>query len=265
MVKKHALFSVFCLLITTVSSQVQIDSMELQELDEVVVSDSRFPIKRENSGKTIIKISSEELENNQGKTVAEIINTRSGIEINGSRSRQGEVLGVFARGGRGRQVLILIDGIRVSDPSSFSQEYDLRLLATSNIESIEIIKGAASTLYGMSAATAVINIKSKKASDKKISGDFQSSIGTNQSSSDQNYNIAEFSNSAMVSGSLDSFTYSLGFSNVYTNGLSSIKTEANEEDPFSRYNIDLKLGYSFKNKINLTVYANQTNLNSAYD
>ncbi|WP_019668736.1 TonB-dependent receptor plug domain-containing protein [Eudoraea adriatica] len=265
MVKKHALFCVFCLLITTVSSQVEIDSMELQELDEVVVSDSRFPIKRENSGKTIIKISSEELENNQGKSVAEIINTRSSIEINGSRSRQGEVLGVFARGGRGRQVLILIDGIRVSDPSSFSQEYDLRLLAASNIESIEIIKGAASTLYGMSAATAVINIKSKKASDKKISGDFQSSIGTNQSSSDQNYNIAEFSNSATVSGSLESFTYSLGFSNVYTNGLSSIITEANEEDPFSRYNIDLKLGYSFKNKINLTVYANQTNLNSAYD
>lgn len=265
MIKKHALFCVFCFLFTTVSSQTQIDSMELQELDEVVVSDSRFPIKRENSGKTVIKINSEELENNQGKTVAEIINTKSGIEINGSRSRQGEVLGVFARGGRGRQVLILIDGVRVSDPSSFSQEYDLRLLATSSIESIEIIKGAASTLYGMSAATAVINIKTKEASDKKISGDFQSSIGTNQSSSDQNYNIAEFSNSASVSGSLDSFTYSLGFSNVYTNGLSSIITEANEEDPFSRYNIDLKLGYLFNNKISLTVYANQTNLNSAYD
>lgn len=265
MVKKYALFCVFCLLFTTVSSQVQTDSVELQELDEVVVSDTRFPIKRENSGKTVIKITPEELENNQGRTVAEIINAKSGIEINGSRSRQGEVLGVFARGGRGRQVLILIDGVRASDPSSFSQEYDLRLLATSGVESIEIIKGAASTLYGMSAATAVINIKTKEASDKKISGDFQSSFGTNQSSSDQNYNIAEFSNSALVSGSLDSFTYSLGFSNVYTNGLSSIITETNEEDPFSRYNINLKLGYSFNNKINLTVYANQTNLNSAYD
>jgi len=239
--------------------------MELQELDEVVVSDSRFPIRRENSGKTVIKISPKELENNQGKTVAEIINTKSGIEISGSRGRQGEILGVFARGGRGRQVLILVDGIRVSDPSSFSQEYDLRLLATSNIESIEIIKGAASTLYGMSAATAVINIKSKKASDKIISGDFQSSIGTNQSSIEQNYNIADFSNTALVSGTLDSFNYSLGFSNVYTNGLSSIITETNEEDPFSRYNIDLKFGYVFNDKVNLTVYANQTNLNSAYD
>ncbi|MGB5360116.1 MAG: TonB-dependent receptor plug domain-containing protein, partial [Eudoraea sp.] len=244
-----------------VSAQNQKDTMELQELDEVVVSDSRFPIKRENSGKTVIKITSKELERNQGKTVAEIINTKSGIEINGSRGRQGEVLGVFARGGRGRQVLILVDGIRVSDPSSFSQEYDLRLLAVSNIESIEIIKGAASTLYGMNAATAVINITSKKVSDKKISGNFQSSFGTNQSSFDQNYNIADFSNTALVNGTLDDFTYSLGFSNAYTNGLSSIITETNEEDPFSRYNIDLKLGYEFNDKVKLIIYANQTNFN----
>ncbi len=265
MIKRYSLFSILCVLLTSVSAQNQRDTMELQELDEVVVSDSRFPLKRENSGKTVIKIGLKELENNQGKTVAEIINTKSGIEINGSRGRQGEVLGVFARGGRGRQVLILIDGIRVSDPSSFSQEYDLRLLATSQIESIEIIKGGTSTLYGMSAATAVINIMSKKASNKKISGDFQSSIGTNQSSLEQNYNIADFSNTASVNGTLDSFTYSLGFSNVYTNGLSSIITETNEEDPFSRYNIDVKLGYSFNNQVNLTVYANQANLNSAYD
>ena len=102
--------------------------MELQELDEVVVSDSRFRLKRENSGKTVVKISPAELLNNQGKTVAEIINTKSGIEISGSRGRQGEVLGVFARGGRGRQVLILIDGVRVSDPSSFSQNMILGCL-----------------------------------------------------------------------------------------------------------------------------------------
>ena len=265
MIKRYSFFSIFIVILTTVSAQTKVDSIRLQELDEVVVSDSRFPLKRVNSGKTVIKIGPGELENNQGKTVAEIINTKSGIEIAGSRGRQGEVLGVFARGGRGRQVLVLIDGVRVSDPSSFSQEYDLRLLAVSNIESIEIIKGAASTLYGMSAATAVINITSKKVSDKKISGDFQSSFGTNQSSSDQNYNIADISNTALVNGTLDDFTYSLGFSNVYTNGLSSIITETNEEDPFSRYNIDLKLGYEFNDKVKLVIYGNQTNLNSAYD
>ena len=37
------------------------DSIKLQKLDEVVISDSRFELKRENSGKTVIKISAEEL------------------------------------------------------------------------------------------------------------------------------------------------------------------------------------------------------------
>ncbi|MEP0213406.1 MAG: TonB-dependent receptor plug domain-containing protein, partial [Cellulophaga sp.] len=139
----------------TVVAQQEQEEQKVQKLDEVVVSDSRFELKRENSGKTVIKITAEELKRNQGKTVAEIINAKSGFSIAGSTSRQGTVLGVFARGGRGRQVLVIVDGVRVSDPSSVGQEYDLRLLTAANIESIEIIKGAASTLYGTNAATAV--------------------------------------------------------------------------------------------------------------
>jgi len=79
------------------AQEVQNDSNGIQKLDEVVVSDSRFALKRENSGKTVIKITREELERNQGRTVAEVINARSGIEISGSRGRQGTVFGVLAR------------------------------------------------------------------------------------------------------------------------------------------------------------------------
>lgn len=265
MLKKGVLFWILSLCISTLTLAQEEEQMELQELDEVVVSDSRFSLKRENSGKTVIQITPEELAKSQGKTVAEIINTKSGIEIAGSRGREGEVLGVFPRGGRGRQVLILIDGVRVSDPSSFSQEYDLRLLNTSAIESIEIIKGAASTLYGMSAATAVINITTKEASDRKIAANFQSSIGTNQTATDQNFNIAEFRNAALVSGSLKRFTYNLGFSNSYSNGLSSLITPENEEDPFSRYNVDVKIGYTVKNNFKIVLYLNNTNIKTDYD
>lgn len=251
---------------TGVAAQAQQnDSTQLQQLDEVVVSDSRFPLKRENSGKTVIKISPEELEQNQGKTVAEVINTKSGIEIAGSRGRDGSVLGVFARGGRGNQVLVIIDGVRVSDPSSTSQEYDLRLLSLATIESIEIIKGAASTLYGTNAATAVINIVTKKASGNKIAANFQSSLGTNQTSEDQNYNISDFSNSARIHGSLSKFTYSVGFSNRYSEGLSAIITPENEEDNFSNSSTDIKLGYRFTDTFSVTLYGNQTKLNTQFD
>lgn len=247
------------------AQNVQQDSLKVQRLDEVVVSDSKFELKRENSGKTVIKITAEEMQRNQGRTVAEIINTKSGIEIAGSRGRDGDVLGVYARGGRGRQVLIIIDGVRVQDPSTFSAEYDLRLLSPNTIESIEIIKGAASTLYGTNAVTAVINITTKKSSKKKIAGNFETSIGTNQTAEDQNYNLGSIQNSANVNGTLGKFNYGVDFSNRYKSGLSAAVTPQNEEDIFSHYSTNVKLGYQFTENFGVQVYGNQTKFKNEYD
>ncbi|TDQ29458.1 TonB-dependent receptor plug domain-containing protein [Zeaxanthinibacter enoshimensis] len=241
------------------------DSAKVEILDEVVVSDSRFALKREYSGKTVISIGPEELQKYSGRSVAEVINTRSGLEIAGSRGRPGEVLGVYARGGRGRQVLVLIDGVRVTDPSSFAQEYDLRYLGTDNIESIEIIKGAASTLYGSNAATAVISITTRKASGETASGNFESSMGTNQSHDKQQYKLAEFSSNARVDGTLGDFSYKTSFSSAYSDNLSSLVTPGDEEDEFSRFQANLSLGYRFSPKSSLRVYGNQSKLRSDYD
>ncbi len=241
------------------------DSLKVQELDEVVVSDTRFPIRRENSGKTVIRIGPEELALNQGRSLPELINTKSGIEISGSRGRAGEVLGAFVRGGRGRQLIVLIDGLRVSDPSSFSQEYDLRLLPLENIESIEIIKGANSTLYGANAATAVINITTKGVPVEGITGNFRSSIGTNQTADDQQYRLNAFENSARVAGTLDRWEYALGFGHRYTDGISSISTQSGETDPFSSLNADLKLGYRFSERTKTQLYASRAKFHVDYD
>ncbi len=260
---------VFCLGILlacsgNLNAQIK-DSIPLQELDEVVVSDSRFAIKRENSGKTIVKITAETLKNYPGKSVAAILNEVGGIEINGSRSRPGEVLGVFTRGGRGRQVLILLDGVRISDPSSFSQEYDLRYLATNQIASIEIIKGASSTLYGTNAATAVISITTKKSAETVFSGEFQSVAATNQTSADQDFQLDEFSNSARINGSIDQFRYALSFDNQYAGGMSSLLTDSNEEDVFSRTNTDLRIGYRFSEKVEIGLFGSDIRLRNDYD
>ncbi len=237
----------------------------METLDEVVVSDTRFPIRRENSGKTVIRIGPEEIARNQGRTLPELINTKSGIEISGSRGRPGEVLGAFVRGGRGRQLIVLIDGLRVSDPSSFSQEFDLRLLPLDNIASIEIIKGANSTLYGANAATAVINITTKEASTERLSGLFRSSMGSNQTSGEQGYKLNAFENSARIEGRASRWEYSLSFGHRYTDGISSIRTETDETDPYSALNADLKLGYRISDRIKTQVYASRTKMAAAYD
>jgi len=245
-----------------VAQELQNDTTQL---DEVVVSDSRFQLKRANSGKTVIKITAEELRRNQGKTVAQLINSKSGIEIGGSRGRTGEILGVFARGGRGRQVLIVIDGVQASDPSSFSSEYDLRLLDLSNIESIEIIKGAASTLYGPNAATAVINITTKKSSSRKIAASFKTTIGTNQTTENEDYDVSKFDNSAQLSGTLNKFTYFAGITHSYSDGVSAIATPTNNPDDFARLTTDVKLGYKITPNFDVNIYGNYTDIDVEFD
>jgi len=55
-----------------------------------------------------------------------------------------------------------------------------------------------------------------------LSGNFQSTVGTQQTADNQNYNASEFTNLARVNGSLKGFSYSLGITNRYSNGLSDI-------------------------------------------
>lgn len=265
MTKKNVIFGVALLGMGVCAHSQQKDSTKVQQLDEVVITDSRFALKRENSGKTVIKITPEEIQRNQGKTISELINTKSGIEINGSRSVAGQNLGYFVRGGNNRQVLILIDGIQVNDPSLVSNDFDLRLLDLNTIESIEIIKGAASTLYGNAAATAVINITTKKADSKPISGDFLTLIGTNQSQDQQNNDIHSFKNNVSLSGTLNNFTYLAGFGNRYEDGLSAAKGKNAEKDPFSRFNTNLKLGYVLSEAFSLTAYGSYGKFKTNFD
>ena len=85
-------------------------------LDEVVVTDSRFALKRSQSGKTVIKIKQEKIQQFSGLGLEILLSTHLGIDVIGKNLYSGTTLAPYPRGGRNRQVLILIDGIRVSIP-----------------------------------------------------------------------------------------------------------------------------------------------------
>ena len=256
---------VLCMLATVLGfSQTESNVIKPISLDEVVVTDSKFKLKRENSGKVITKISQKDLEKRKGKSIAEIISATAGIEINGVKSNAGQNLSYNIRGGRNRQVLILIDGIVVTDPSQIANDYDLRLLNAEQVESIEILKGASSTLYGSGAATAVINIKLKAASENKVSANFSSILGTNMSSSDDNYAFEDFRNSVSINGTLNKLSYLTSFGNQFTNGLSAVAS-GTEADAFNSINGNLKLGYAFSEAFKLDTYGSFDKFKADFD
>ncbi len=221
-------------------------------LDEVVISATKFKLKKEKIGKVITKITQKEIENNAGKTVLELLNNVSGIEIKGLNSNPGEIRGTYIRGGRSRQVLVLIDGVPVSDPTGINQEYDLRLLALNQIESIEVLKGASSALYGSGAATGVINIVLKKGKKNDVSATYEVSLGTNSAANSNSLRLLDRNQNLSVNGRLEKFNYLATINVSGVDGMSSAKSKTAENfssDPFYNTSGLVKLGYEFQQAV----------------
>ena len=232
----------------------------VEKLDEVVVTATKFEIKKEKIGKIIYQINKEEIENLKGKTVVDVLDNIAGIHINGANSNDGKNKSTYIRGGRDRQILILIDGVPVNDPSGIITTFDLRLLTLSQVESIEVMNGAASTLYGSGAATGVINITLKKASKKPISINYQVALGTNNSQNNSNSNLNDINQNFSFNGTLNKFSYLASINASLADGLSeasSSKSLTNfKEDKFSATNAYARFKYLASKNLNFEIYTN---------
>lgn len=241
---------------------------KVEALDSVYI-DTKVPLARKNSGKVVVSITSEVLQRSAGKSIASIINEVSGIEINGSRSNAGQNLGYFVRGGRSRQLVVMVDGVQLNDPSSISNDFDLRLLSASNVESIEIVKGASSVLYGSGAATAVISIQTKKAVKKDISATFTTILGSNRASGGGHNDIENFTNSATVNGTLGKLTYAVDFGHRSSKGLSAVAAPEGSanflEDNFDRFNTKVNLGYKISKNISISRFFSLDDFTAEFD
>jgi vitamin B12 transporter len=261
--------SALCVLITSCAfAQQKEKDSTLNELNEVVISDSKFALKKEKSGKIIVKITAEELAKRSGQSLATVLSSVAGMEINGNQSSAGKNLGYYIRGGRNRQTLIIIDGIPVSDASGINIEYDLRLIPVEQVESIEIMKGAASTLYGSGAAAGVININLKKAGKKAIAGNAYMSIGTQTTADRVNYLPQDYNQGLSINGNVEKFNYYASLNSTETTGISEAIVPASaafEADRFSRINSLVKLGFTPTKKLSLDFFANYDRLKNDFD
>lgn len=267
--KKIIRISAFLALVTSCGYAQEKDSTKVNQLQEVVISDTKFAQSKEKSGKVITKISSNELQKKAGQSLATVLSSVAGVEINGNQSANGKNLGYYIRGGKNQQVLILIDGNPVTDASGISFEYDLRLLPIDQVESIEIMKGAASTLYGSGAATAVINITLKKSSKKPLQANAYLNIGSNNTATNHKYNGQDFNQGFSLNGTVKKVNYLASLNSTETKGMSQIaepNPDSNyDKDRFSRINYRSKIGFKATEKLTLDFFGNYDKVNNDYD
>lgn len=235
------------------------------ELDEITI-DSRFKLKKENSGKVVHKITQKVIEQNKGKTIVDLINRVAGVEINGNSGVYGQNLSFFVRGGRSNEVVILIDGLQIVNP--LQNNFDLRFLNLNQVESIEISKGASSTLYGAGAATAVINIRLKKSKEGLFNGNVSVTGGTNKTAELDNDGYVIQSNLG-INGRKNGFEYIVSFSSFESDGISAAEDETTDrsfgDDPFRRNNFDIRLGYDLSSQFTINGGFYTSTFNNSFD
>ncbi len=223
-----------------ISSQLYAQKDSTKNLDEVVITATKFPIKQSLTGKVVTVIDQQQLQRNSGKSLTEVLNTQAGIIVNGSSNVLGTNQDVYLRGAAAGKTLILLDGVPVYDASGISGAYDLNLINVDQVERIEILKGSQSTLYGSDAIAGVINIISKKGGTKKINATANLAAGS--------YNT--FKGSVGLNGTVKNTTYNVQYSKLYSKGFSTAqyKTGADnfdkdgmDENVF-RANINQKIG-----------------------
>jgi outer membrane cobalamin receptor len=127
---------------------------------QVVVTATKTEMEISDVPQATSVITKEEIANTPDRSVAEIIQRTAGVEV----TQYGPVGAVSLpkiRGSEAGQVLILLNGRRINDAQS--GQFDLSNLPVSkeDIERIEILRGAASALYGADAMGGVINVITK--------------------------------------------------------------------------------------------------------
>jgi outer membrane cobalamin receptor len=113
------------------------------------------------STRSVEVITHEELEGRAGRSLAERLGVSLGTDVGTRSPAQADI---SIRGSTFNQVVVLVDGVRVSDVQSGHYALDLAV-PMAMIDRVEILRGSGAALYGSDAVGGVINIITRDALD----------------------------------------------------------------------------------------------------
>ncbi|MEJ2575330.1 MAG: TonB-dependent receptor [Gammaproteobacteria bacterium] len=138
------------------------DHAAAQVPDPIVVTASRVATPESELARSITVIDAGTLRERGHRTLDEALEPVPGLHVARSGG-PGQQTSVFMRGTESNHVLVLLDGMRVGDPSNPGGGFDFASLDLSQVERIEVVRGTNSVLYGSDAIGGTINIITRAA------------------------------------------------------------------------------------------------------
>jgi len=218
-------------------------------LEEItVVSTNKTPTSLTHTTANVSIITEDDIEERGYQSVAGVISSVAGISVTHSGGI-GQQTSFFVRGQDSGKVLVLLDGMRLNDPSTTNGTALLDSLTTDNIAQIEVIKGATGNIWGSNASAGIINIITKTPKEG-VHGSLGLTYGSYKTTgADLNLGYKD-----------EKLTAQLLASYLDTDSFSALAPGDAEADGYNNKTMNLKLGYTFDvhNRLNISYNAIKT-------
>lgn len=159
-------------LIVFLSASLLTAQDKIYNMDEIVISSGRMPITFSNLSRNVSILNSQEIKNLPVSNIQDLFKYVSGVDLR-ARGTEGAQADISIRGGSFEQTLVLIDGVKLSDPQTGHHNLNLPV-SIEAIEQIEVLKGQGARIFGANAFSGAVNIITKKHSSNTLT---LSSIG----------------------------------------------------------------------------------------
>ncbi|TCP72566.1 TonB-dependent receptor [Sphingomonas sp. PP-CE-1G-424] len=221
-----------------IASPAYAQSIPDGDTPELVVTAARVAQPASEVGQAVTVIDRAEIERRQTTVVSDLLATTPGVTVTRNGS-VGALTGVRIRGAESDQTLVVIDGVRVNDPSSTGGGFNFANLLSSSVERIEVLRGPNSVPWGSQAIGGVVNIITATPTEGVQA----------RANAEYGYADSVFA-SAGVSGAKGPVSGSLTGGYLRTDGISSAAS-GTERDGYRQYGAAGRLGVEFAPGIGL--------------
>ena len=142
--------------------------------ETVVVSATRTPVPTESANADVATVGNSQLTLMNSVATNDVLRFLPGAVVN-TAGRRGSLASLFVRGGESRYNKVIIDGVPVAEPGG---TFDFGVVPLSDIDRLELVRGAQSTLYGSDAMTSVVQLWSSNGSTTRPEVRFGADGGT---------------------------------------------------------------------------------------
>ncbi len=123
---------------------------------EIVVIGTRLPMTSVGLAQNVTVVDQAEIQASHPSSIAEVLSRVTGIYVD-EAGPAGGFVSMYLRGAENSHLLILLDGVRLNDPTTTrGSTYDLSAIDVNQIERIEVLRGPASAIYGGEALAGLI-------------------------------------------------------------------------------------------------------------